>query len=217
MDMKTKSVADGKTGIRVAIYCRVSTEMQTVEPQELELMEFARNRGLEVAYKFSDVISGAKTSRAGLDEMLGLVRGKEIGAVLVVKIDRLARSLTHFAQLVDEFRKAGVALIATSQGIDTSNDNPAGRLTMNILGVIADFERSIISERTKAGLVAARGRGKVLGRPSEKLAGKDVAGIVAVWRKEGGGMNVRLLAEMLGGVSLSTAWRLAQKTERSQS
>ena len=145
------------------MYLRVSTEGQTVEPQRIELRGYAAGRGWEGVTEFEDVISGGKTSREGLDRMLAGVREGEFDAVLVVKLDRLCRSLSHFAQLITEFQKHGVALIAPGQGIDTSKDNPAGRLQLGVLAVVAEFERSIISERTKAGLVAARTRGEGFG------------------------------------------------------
>ncbi len=196
--------------MKCVTYCRVSTEGQTIEPQRIELADYATRRGWTVLREFSDVISGGKTSRAGLGALMAAVEAGEIEAVLVVKLDRMARSLSHFAQLVALLDRAGVALIATSQGIDTSKDNPAGRLQMHVLAAVAEFERSLIRERTVAGLTAARARGSKLGRPSAILAGKDVPGIVSKWR-ESGNETVRELARMLGGVSTATAWRIAKR------
>lgn len=141
---------------------------------------------------------------------MACVRSGGCEAVMTVKLDRLARSLSHFAQLIEEFDRYGVAFIATSQGIDTSKANPAGILQMHVLAAVAQFERSLIRDRTMAGLAAAKARGKVLGHPSAKLIGLDVKQIVQVWRSETNGFNVRLLAERLGGVSVLTAWRLAK-------
>ncbi len=78
---------------------------------------------------------------------------------------RFGRSLQHLAQLIGEFEAHGTALVATSQGIDTSESNPAGRLQMHVLAAVAEFERSVIRERINAGLAAARERGAILGRP----------------------------------------------------
>lgn len=190
-------------------YCRVSTDEQTIEPQRIELAEYARRRCWTIAREFSDVISGGKTTRAGLDALLALVRDGGADAVLVVKLDRMARSLSHFAQIVALLDKSGVAFIATSQGIDTSKDNPAGRLQMHVLAAVAEFERSLIRERTRAGMAAARARGSKIGHPSVKMAGVDRAGVVARWRAEHGGNDYRTLARLLGGVSSATAWRVA--------
>jgi DNA invertase Pin-like site-specific DNA recombinase len=73
--------------------------------------------------------------------------------------------LQHLAQLIGEFEAHGTALVATSQGIDTSESNPAGRLQMHVLASVAEFERSVIRERINAGLAAAREHGTILGRP----------------------------------------------------
>ncbi len=200
--------------MKTTTYCRVSTGYQTLEPQEIEVKAFCKAKGWEIVRSRDDVMSGAKRAgREGLEAVMEDVRTGVCEAVVVVKIDRLARSLSHFAQLVAEFDKHGVALIATSQGIDTSKDNPAGRLQMHVLGAVAEFERSLIRERVMAGMVAARSRGKVLGKPSAKLKGLDVPAIVKQWRSETNGFDIRLLAERLGGVSTSTAWRLAKQAE----
>lgn len=150
---------------RIGLYLRVSTAEQSHEPQRIELLEFAARRGWTEVAEFIDQISGAKFTRVGLDSLMRAVRRKEISVVLCVKLDRLGRSLPHLAQLIGELDKHGVALICTSQGIDTSHDNPAGRLQMHVLMAVAEFERSLIRERTKAGLVAARARGAKIGRP----------------------------------------------------
>lgn len=197
--------------MKVAIYCRVSTEDQSVEPQTKELREYAQTRGWHIEAEFTDVISGCKSSRVSLDDMLVRVRAKMFDAVLVVKLDRLARSLSHFAQLVAEFDKYGVALVCPGQGIDTSKSNPAGRLQMHVLAAVAEFERSLIVERTKAGLAAARARGVRLGNRSKRLPENHVE-ITRAWIAEGG-KQLRDLATRLGGVSVSTAFKLAQ-TER---
>ena len=194
--------------MKIALYLRVSTDDQTTDPQKMELQAYAAQRGWIVADTFVDTISGSKSTRLALDKMLAQVRQKRYDAVLVVKLDRLARSLSHFAQLVAEFDKHGVALVCPGQGIDTSKANPAGRLQMHVLAAVAEFERSLIIERTKAGLAAAKARGVKLGKPSKRLPDNH-GEIVAQWLKEGA-TQVRELANRLGGVSVSTAFRLAQ-------
>lgn len=202
----------GAGAMKAILYARVSTEKQSVEPQMIELRAWCGARGWEVVGVETDVMSGGRVAgREGLGRVMEAVRVGGCGAVVVVKIDRLARSLREFAGLVGEMDRCGVALVATSQGIDTSRDNPAGRLQMHVLGAVAEFERSLIRERVVAGMAAARARGVVLGKPSAKLVGVDVGGVVAKWREEGEGWNVRKLAGMLGGVSVSTAWRLAKQ------
>ena len=194
--------------MNVALYYRVSTDDQSVAPQQQELRTYAQGRGWTVEAEFTDVISGSKSSRVSLDSMLSRLRLGDFDAVLVVKLDRLARSLSHFAQLVAEFDKHEVALVCPGQGIDTSKSNPAGRLQMHVLAAVAEFERSLIVERTKAGLAAARARGVKLGKPSKRIV-SDHDQIVKAWLDEGG-KQLRDLATRLGGVSVSTAFRLAQ-------
>jgi DNA invertase Pin-like site-specific DNA recombinase len=93
------------------------------------------------------------------------VRGGRVELIALYKLDRLGRSLQHLAQIIGELETHGTALVATSQGIDTSDTNPAGRLQMHVLAAVAEFERSVIIERINAGLAAARARGAKLGRP----------------------------------------------------
>ncbi|MDP3073594.1 MAG: recombinase family protein [Opitutaceae bacterium] len=194
--------------MKIALYTRVSSSDQTVEPQLLELRAECARRGWKPVAEFTDTISGAKVTRTGLDQLMKLVRQHSIKAVACVKLDRLGRSLQHLVQIIGEFDLHGVALVCTSQGIDTSNMNPAGRLQLQILGAVAEFERSLIRERTVAGLNAARQRGARLGRPTVPLP-PNHAEIVAQWRLETGGKNFRDLARRLN-VNAGTAWRLAQ-------
>ncbi|MEY2502277.1 MAG: hypothetical protein QOI07_2611 [Verrucomicrobiota bacterium] len=152
---------------RVVIYGRVSTADQRHDSQLREVNEYCRRRWGESAQTriITDTASGAKTSRLGLDEMMNLVRRNKVDAVACFKLDRLGRSLPHLAQMISEFDQHRVALIATSQGIDTSEDSPAGRLQMHVLCAVAEFERTLIVERVRAGQAAARAKGVRFGRP----------------------------------------------------
>lgn len=195
--------------MNVALYSRVSTAEQTVECQLIELRQYCSARNWTIVSEFTDVISGAKASREGMDAMMAAVRRKEFEAVLCVKLDRISRSLSHFAQTVGEFRKYGVGLVVPSQGIDTSNATPAGILQAQILGAIAEFERSLIRERTIAGMRAAKARGSKIGHPSTRLVANH-AEVLAQWKAEGG-RHLRDLASRLGGVSVSFAHTLAKR------
>lgn len=203
--------------MKVAIYARVSTQEQSLEPQLIELRSYAKTRGWSVVAELSDVISGVKAERPGLEQLDALIDGKRIGAVLVVKLDRMARSLVHFGALSERLLDAGVALICTSQGIDTSDQNPCGKFQQNILAAVAQFERDLIRERTKAGLVAARARGAVLGRVSARMPGDGGRhGIIAGWIGAGKPDGYRGLGERLGGVSAATAMRQMARFEAGQ-
>ena len=197
--------------MNVILYARVSTQDQSCEAQLMELREVARTRKWTVVREVTDVISGAKSDREGLSAVMEAVRRCEVQAVCAVRIDRMARSLGHFAQLAAEFLLRDVALILTAQGIDTSKSNPCGRLQMNVLAAVAAFERDLIRERTRAGLAVARAKGKRLGRPSPKMVGVDQAAVVAAWKTETRGTDYARLGEMLGGVSAATAWRMVKR------
>jgi len=177
---------------RVAIYTRVSTEKQSQDSQLAELHEYCERRGWGAGTEFSDVVSGAKFTRRGLDEMMGLVRRGKLETIVCFKLDRLGRSLAHLAQIVGELNSNNVSLICTSQGIDTTDDNPAGRLQLGVLMAVAEFERSIIRERVNAGLKAAKARGVKLGRKPTLMKHKQaVADLVAE------GKGVREIARKL--------------------
>jgi len=152
---------------RVIIYGRVSTAEQRHESQIAEVQEYCARRWANNANVtvITDTASGAKTSRDGLDRLMQLVRRNKIDVVACFKLDRLGRSLQHLAQLIGEFDQHAVAIVATSQGIDTNHDSPAGRLQMHVLMAVAEFERSLIVERVRAGQAAARARGVKFGRP----------------------------------------------------
>jgi DNA invertase Pin-like site-specific DNA recombinase len=199
--------------MKAAFYTRVSTQIQSVEAQLLELRAYCASKNIAPVAEFTDTMSGAKAERPGLTAMMAAIRRGEVDTVICVKLDRMARSLRNFAELVEEFDKLGVALICTSQGIDTSHDNACGRLQLAVLAAVASFERSLIQERTCAGLAVARASGKQLGRPSKKLPVGDEArkAVLREWIEATGGRNYRDLAARLGGVSAATALRVARK------
>lgn len=151
----------------VVIYARVSTVNQTTDAQVTELRAYCDQRGWQGAEIITDCASGGTQSRAGLDRLMGMVRRGRVAVIVAYKLDRLARSLAHLAQLIGELQSHGTALICPSQGIDTSSDSPVAALQRNLLGCFAEFERQIIVERVNAGLRAAKERGVALGRPSK--------------------------------------------------
>lgn len=150
---------DSKTldiGITTLIgYARVSTSDQSVTMQ-VDALEKAG-----CVRVFTDVASGAKASRPGLDEALSYLR--EGDTLVVWKIDRLGRSLSHLVQTVDALRDRGVSFRSLNDaGIDTTTRN--GKLLFNLFGTLAEFERDLIRERTKAGIESAAARGRHGGR-----------------------------------------------------
>lgn len=199
---------------RIGLYFRVSTPDQTSDPQRLELREYCARRGWEHIEEYSDRITGSKFSRLGLSRLMGDVRAGKLSAVVCVKMDRLGRSLAHLAQVIAELENHDVALICPGQGIDTSDSNPAGKLQRHILMAVAEFERDLIRERTRAGLAAAKARGARLGRPSLELTLPRLKALNDY--REGAITNLRDLAAKLG-CSVGTASALVkQRSEEAE-
>jgi DNA invertase Pin-like site-specific DNA recombinase len=152
---------------RVALYMRVSTDGQSVENQRRELMASAKHHGWEIVEEFSDAgISGAKgrDQRPAFDKMLKAATRRDIDMIAAWSVDRLGRSLQDLVGFLGEIHGAGVDLFLHQQGLDTST--PAGRAMFQMLGVFAEFERSMIVARVHAGLKRARKEGTRLGRPN---------------------------------------------------
>jgi len=120
-------------------------------------------------------VSGSKASRPGLDKLMKDARERRFEVVLVYKIDRFGRSMADLISNVGILTANKIRFIAVSQGIDTDQNSPTGRLLLNLLGSFAEFERELISERVRSGLGHARRNGKVLGRP-RKVFRRDLAG-----------------------------------------
>ena len=147
--------------VQVIGYARVSTKEQDLSLQLDALNKYGCDR------IFTDKLSSVK-ERQGLTDALGYLR--EGDTLVVWKLDRLCRSLPDLIKISEQIRTAGAQLVSITESIDTST--PAGRLYFNILGALGQMERELIQERVKAGLAAARRRGKVPGKPrvsEEKL------------------------------------------------
>src|SRR5436190_12483015 len=178
--------------MHTAIYVRVSTGGQRTDSQEQELRRYCRQRGWKNPVLHADKISGARTSRPELNRLLQDIRGGRVRRLVIYKLDRLGRSLTHLALILDEINRLKVPLIASSQGIDTSEENPAGKLQLGVLMAVAEFERGIIRERVNAGIAAARERGQTFGRPA--TLHKRAASVLTLKKK---GLGIRAIAREL--------------------
>jgi DNA invertase Pin-like site-specific DNA recombinase len=184
---------------RVAIYTRVSTKEQSTETQVLQLNAYCQSRGwTDVAVFRDDGISGIRDNRPELDKLRERMLHGEFSSIVVSKMDRLGRSLGMILRFWDEADSAGVRVIVIDQGIDTST--PAGRLQRNMLAALAEFERELILERTRAGIARARALGKKFGAPrkiSESVARE-------VRARRGRGESLRSISQgmnlKLGGV-----------------
>jgi len=190
---------------KVAVYTRVSTQDQSTKAQESELREFAKNRGWEITRVYSDTISGTAKSRPGLDELMADCRKRKFAVVLVWKFDRFARSLRHLVTALEEFKGLGIDFISATEGVDTTV--PSGELVFQIFGAIAQFERTLICERVRAGLTEAKRKGKQLGRPAiKKLSHIEVKEIRAARKK---GVTLRRLATQFG----ASLWAVHQAAQ----
>jgi len=148
----------GEVEMKIAIYCRVSTEEQDAKKQEFELLEFSKSRNYEVFDVYTDVISGSKDSRPSLNNLMQDAYNHKFDSLLIWKLDRLGRSLQHLIDIVNKFNLWNINLICKTQDIDTSTPN--GKLLFHIFGAVAEFERDLIRERTKLGLKRAKNVGK---------------------------------------------------------
>ena len=144
--------------MKVAIYCRVSTKDQDITKQIRICEAFCTTKGWEVFKTYEDTISGTKSSRPSFNQLLIDMRRYRFRAVVVTKLDRIGRSLQHMISIFDEFKSKHVEFVAVTQNIDTTTS--IGRLQWQIMGAFAEFERNLISERTKEGLRFAKNVGK---------------------------------------------------------
>lgn len=138
-------------------YARVSTTDQD-PTQQIDTLQRA---GCQSVY--SETASGAKWDRPELGRMLGYLRPGDV--VIVWKLDRLSRSLKDLLTLIEKFDRLGVGFRSLTEAVDTTT--PAGKMMLQMIGVFAEFERSMIQERTRAGLIAARQQGRTGGRPAK--------------------------------------------------
>ena len=186
---------------RVALYCRVSTaDGQTVENQLQDLKLAGKRLGWDIVATFLDEgISGAKgrDQRAGLDALMKGIARKEFDMVAAWSVCRLGRSLQHLVSLLGDLDARGVDLYLHVQAIDTST--PSGRALFQMLGVFAEFERAMISQRVKAGLARSTKKG---GRPALDFLKKQ-----KVERLLSGGLSINKTAKKLR-VGVGTVHRI---------
>lgn len=147
--------------MKIAIYCRVSTKEQNPENQRIRLTDYARQKGWD--YEIFVEIQSSRKTRPIKAELLTKLRNKEYDGVLVFRLDRWARSSTELILEISELLNKGIAFISYSENLDFSTST--GKLHFQILSAFSEFERNLISERTKEGIYRARNEGKKLGRP----------------------------------------------------
>jgi DNA invertase Pin-like site-specific DNA recombinase len=190
--------------MRVGIYARVSTLIgQSPEMQLAELREYAARRGWEIYGEYVDSgISGSKESRPELNRLMLDVHLRCFDVVLCWKVDRFGRSLKHLVNALADLDSYGIAFVSLRDNLDLST--PSGRLMFQIIGAMAEFERSLIQERVRAGLRNARLKGKTLGRPPLTLDRDRIA------RLRASGASIREISAQLE-VSTATVHKVLQQ------
>jgi len=175
---------------RVAIYARVSTQDQDPALQLAELRSFAHTRNFFIAEEYVDHVTGSFERKRTRDEsyqrLLSDAHRRVFDCVLVWKFDRFARSLHALVNALELFRSLDIDFISATQNVDTTT--PMGRLFFQMIGAFAEFERSLIADRTKAGIQNARKRGVVFGRP------RSIAIEAQVRELHGEGKSLRVIA-----------------------
>lgn len=187
---------------RVALYARVSTELQCTDNQLLDLRRHCSERGWKIAEEFIDHgVSGTKVSRPALDKLMDAARRHQFDTVIVWKFDRMGRSVKHLVLTLDELRSLSIDFISFNENVDTST--PLGQAIFTIIAAMAALERDIIVERVHAGLRRAKAEGKRLGRP-KAIVDRDHIGIL---RKQG--LSFAEIAARLGS-SKATICRVSK-------
>jgi DNA invertase Pin-like site-specific DNA recombinase len=164
------------------------------------LREYIERRGWQIAEEYIDEgISGSRERRPALDPLMVGAKRRAFDAVAVFRFDRFARSVSHLARALDEFRALGMEFVSLHEAVDTST--PMGRAMFHIAGAFAELKREIIRERVKAGLVNAKRRGRKVGRP------RAVVNVQEVFDRALQGFSGREIAKM-AGVSEATVRRV---------
>lgn len=181
---------NGATKMRVAIYCRVSTDKQELEQQIKSCHDYCKYK--EFDYEtFSDIGSGKNMQRPDFLDMIDRIRKREFQGVVVFRFDRLGRNAREVVTLFEEFESRGIQIFSLNENIDTTN--PVGRAIRDIIVRLAQLERENISAATKQRLDALKNMGKKLGRPkgSSDKNPRDNTKYKARWKR--GGKKVPLI------------------------
>jgi DNA invertase Pin-like site-specific DNA recombinase len=142
-------------------------DSQDPENQLMRLRSYAKERSWEVHSEYVDRASGADDYRPELDRMMNDARARYVGLVLTTKIDRIARSARNLLNILKQLEERGVQFECTDQAISTNEST--GRFLVTVLGAVAELERELISERTKAGLARTKAKGTRLGHPPKEI------------------------------------------------
>jgi len=197
-------------GYVVAIYARISTvdKKQDINLQLNDMVDYCKRMKYQYEIYKDEGISGSKENRPGFDKLMNDADLRKFDMVMVWKLDRLSRSLRHLLDTVDFFQKKGIEFRSHTQQIDTTT--ATGKLTFQIFGAFAEFERSILSERVKAGMALAKKKGVKLGKRPKKIKPETVD-LIKLWHKEG--LSLRKIADR-EDVKTSYGGRISYQTIR---
>jgi DNA invertase Pin-like site-specific DNA recombinase len=185
---------------KTAIYARVSTDEQTVHAQLRDLREYVSNRSLGEVREFVDEgVSGAKDSRPAWNDLWDAIQKGRVRTLIVHALDRLGRSLPHLVKIIQACVERKITLISHRENIDLSTSS--GRMIAGIFSVLADYELSIIRERTRAGMRAARARGSQIG-PQKRYFDKEEATRL----RDAGWGQIRIARRLGIGVGRINKW-----------
>nr|P18358.1 RecName: Full=Transposon Tn552 resolvase [Staphylococcus aureus]CAA36950.1 unnamed protein product [Staphylococcus aureus] len=184
-------------------YARVSTGLQNLNLQEDRLNAYGSEK------IFSDHISGSKSKRPGLDKAIEFARSGD--TIVVWRLDRLGRNMEDLITLVNELNERGVSFHSLEENITMDKSTSTGQLLFHLFAAFAEFERNLILERSSAGRIAARARGRYGGRP-EKLNQKDLNLLKTLYDN---GTPIKTIAEQWQ-VSRTTIYRYLNKLEEKE-
>lgn len=160
--------------MKAAVYARVSTDKQDELSQIPTLRAFAESRGFEIVAEYTDTASGRDGNRPGWKALMASARKHDFDVILAVKLDRVMRSVTNLLDILNQLQSYRVSLMTVDLGLlDTTT--ASGNLMVQVLGAVAEWERKVISERTKEGLNRRRRDGVTLGAPKKEPRIHEIA------------------------------------------
>jgi DNA invertase Pin-like site-specific DNA recombinase len=172
--------------MKAGVYYRVSTTEQDVAMQQKAVRDYCKREGIEIYKEYSDKgVSGSKESRPEFDKLLEDMRDYCFDTIIVYKLDRIGRSISHLLKLFEEFNKKDIKFISITQNFNTTT--PEGKLFLRMMMLLAEYERELTVSRINSGLEKARAEGKKLGRPkgSKDKGRRRRAGYINRWLRNG--------------------------------
>lgn len=168
----------------IAIYYRISTDKQETDMQEKACRDYCAREKLTIYKEYKDIgESGSKETRPAFDSMIDDMRARKFNAIVVYKLDRIGRSILHLLKLFEEFKKKNIDFISVTQSINTTT--PEGNMFLQMLMVLAEYERALTINRINQGLKIAKEKGSKLGRPfgSKDKKRRRLSGYYRRWSK----------------------------------